>query len=592
MTRPRHPGRGGGPAALARLLATHLRRYAGPVALVTVLELAQTLAILYLPTLNADLIDNGVLRGDSGHVLRTGGLMLAVTLPQVGCLVTAAYLAARTAAGLGRDLRAAVFCQVLACTDRELGRFGTASLVTRTTNDVQQVQTLVLLGLTQAVSAPVMCLGGVAMALRQDVPLSALLLVSVPVLAAVAALVLHRVRPLFRAAQERIDMINRLLREQVTGVRVIRAFDRDAYEQQRFARANAELARAATGAGRLVAVLGPAVLLVVNASSAAVLWYGGHRADAGSLGIGELVAFLTYLAQILGAVMMATSLLMAVPRAEACAGRIAEILRTEPGIRPPARPVRRLGARGRLELRSAGFHYPGAEAAVLHDVDLLIGPGGTTGVVGSTGSGKSTLLRLAPRLLAATSGAVLVGGVDVRDLEPALLAATVGLVPQRPYLFAGTVRANLCYGRPDATDTELWHALAVAQARTFVERLPEGLDSPVTQGGGNLSGGQRQRLAVARALVHRPDIYLFDDAFSALDNATEAALRAALARQAAGATVVIAAQRVRTIRHADRIVVLDGGRVAGVGTHQELAGTNRIYQEIVTAEAVGQPVVA
>ncbi|MCD0482695.1 ABC transporter ATP-binding protein/permease [Streptacidiphilus sp. ASG 303] len=569
---------------LIRLLRAHLRPYTQPIALLVLLQLVQTLATLYLPTLNADIIDRGVVQGDTGYILRTGGVMAAVTLVQIVCAVGAVYFGARTAMALGRDVRAGVFDRVQSFSAREVGRFGAPSLITRTTNDVQQVQMLVLMSFTLMVSAPIMCVGGIVMALNQDVPLSALLVVIVPVLGVLVSLIVRRMRPLFRTMQVRIDTVNRVLREQIGGLRVIRAFVRDRHEQERFAGANGELMDVSLRVGRLMALMFPVVMTVVNVSGVAVLWFGGKRIDSGGMEIGALTAFLSYLMQILMSVMMATFMFMMVPRAEVCAERIREVLDTDSSVVPPLAPVRTLARSGHLELRGADFRYPGAEESVLRGVDLVARPGETTAVIGSTGSGKSTLLGLVPRLFDATGGSVLVDGVDVRELDPALLARTVGLVPQRPYLFSGTVASNLRYGNPDATDEELWHALEVAQARDFVEGLAEGLEAPVAQGGTNLSGGQRQRLAIARTLVRRPEIYLFDDSFSALDYATDAALRAALARETADATVVIVAQRVSTIRDADRIVVLDEGRVVATGTHAELMAGDPTYREIVLSQ--------
>ncbi|GAA2485786.1 ABC transporter ATP-binding protein [Streptomyces thermolineatus] len=569
---------------LTQLLRTRLGPYRRSLVLLVLLQFLQTCATLYLPTLNADIIDNGVVRGDTGYILSFGALMIAVTVVQVVCNTGAVHYGARTAAALGRDLRAAVFDRVQSFSAREVGRFGAPSLITRTTNDVQQVQMLALMAFTLMVSAPIMCVGGIVMALGQDVPLSAVLLVVVPVLGVAVGLVVRRLRPLFRSVQERLDTVNRVLREQITGNRVIRAFVRDAHEKERFRGANADLTDVSTRAGQMLALMFPVVMTVVNVSSVAVLWFGAHRIDDGGMEIGALTAFLAYLMQIVMAVMMATFMFMMVPRAEVCAERIQEVLDTDSSVVPPADPVRELRGRGRLEIRGAGFRYPGAEEPVLRDVDLVAGPGETTAVIGSTGSGKSTLLGLVPRLFDATDGEVLVGGVNVRDLDPALLARTVGLVPQKPYLFSGTVATNLRYGNPGATDEELWHALEVAQARDFVERLEGGLDAPISQGGTNVSGGQRQRLAIARTLVQRPGIYLFDDSFSALDYATDAALRAALAHETAGATVVIVAQRVSTVRDADRIVVLDGGRVVGTGRHHELMEDNDTYREIVLSQ--------
>ncbi len=556
--------------------------------LIVLLQLIQTLATLYLPTLNADIIDNGVVRGDTGYIFRTGGFMIAVTLLQIVCAIGAVYFGARTAMALGRDVRAAVFDRVQSFSAREVGTFGAPSLITRTTNDVQQVQMLVLMTFTMMVSAPIMCVGGVVMALNQDVPLSGLLLVIVPVLGILVSLIVRRMRPLFRGVQERIDTVNRVLREQITGIRVIRAFVRDGYERERFAGSNTDLYDVSLRAGRLMSMMFPLVMLIVNLSSVAVVWFGGLRIDSGGMQIGALTAFLSYLMYILMSIMMATFMVMMLPRAEVCAERIQEVLATDSSVVPPQNPVTALRRRGELELRNVEFRFPGAEQPVLKDISLTARPGETTAVIGSTGSGKSTLLGLVPRLFDATGGTVLVDGEDVRGLDPETLAGAIGLVPQKPYLFSGTVASNLRYGNPDATDDELWHALEIAQARDFVERMAGGLDAPVAQGGSNVSGGQRQRLAIARALVRRPEIYLFDDSFSALDYATDAALRAALARETDRATVVIVAQRVATIRGADRIVVLDEGRIVGTGTHTELMADNETYREIVLSQLTEQ----
>ncbi|MFC9115507.1 ABC transporter ATP-binding protein [Streptomyces sp. NPDC057092] len=569
---------------LIRLLRDRLRPYKRPLALLVALQFLQTCATLYLPTLNADIIDNGVVQGDTGYILGYGGLMIGISLAQVVCNVGAVYYGARTAAALGRDVRAAVFDRVQSFSAREVGHFGAPSLITRTTNDVQQIQMLTLMTFTLMVSAPIMCVGGVVLALGLDVPLSGVLVAVVPVLGICVTLIVRRLRPLFRTMQERLDTVNRVLREQITGNRVIRAFVRDTYEHRRFAGSNTELTEVSLRTGNLLALMFPVVMTVVNLSSIAVVWFGAHRIDSGGMQIGDLTAFLAYLMQIVMSVMMATFMFMMVPRAEVCAERVQEVLDTSSSVVPPSAPVTELRRHGHLEIRGAGFRYPGAEEPVLRAVDLVARAGEVTAVIGSTGSGKSTLLGLVPRLFDATDGEVLVDGVPVADVDPALLARTVGLVPQKPYLFAGTVATNLRYGNPDATDEELWHALEVAQGKDFVERLEGGLDAPIAQGGTNVSGGQRQRLAIARTLVQRPEIYLFDDSFSALDYATDAALRAALARETAEATVVIVAQRVATIRDADRIVVLDEGRVVGAGRHHELMADNETYREIVLSQ--------
>jgi ATP-binding cassette subfamily B multidrug efflux pump len=577
---------------LIRLLRRYLRPYRGPITLVVILQFAATLASVYLPTLNADIIDNGVVKGDTEYIMRTGGIMLAITLGQIMCSVAAVYFGAHTAMGLGRDVRAGVFESVQAFSTRELGRFGAPSLITRTTNDVQQVQMLVLLTFTLMISAPIMCVGGIIMALRQDVPLSSLLLVVVPVLLTVVAVLVRRMRPLFRTMQRRVDRVNQILREQITGIRIIRAFVRDEHERERFGVANSELTDVSLRVGQLMAIMFPLAMFVVSVSSVAVLWFGGHRIESGGMQVGALTAFITYLMYILISVMMATFMFVLIPRAEVCAERIQEVLETEASVVVPAEPVIELPERGHVDLREVDFRYPGAEEPVLRGVNLVARPGETTAIIGSTGSGKTTLLNLIPRLYDSSTGSVLVDGVDVREIEPGLLSRSIGLVPQKPYLFAGTVASNLRYGRPDATDDELWQALEIAQARDFVEQMVGGLDAPIAQGGSNVSGGQRQRLAIARALVHQPDIYLFDDAFSALDYTTDAALRAALAREITDAAIVIVAQRVSTIRDADRIVVLDEGQVVGTGTHADLIDDNPTYREIVLSQLTEQEAAA
>ncbi|HYK31518.1 MAG TPA: ABC transporter ATP-binding protein [Streptosporangiaceae bacterium] len=577
----------------------HLRPYRRDLQLVVLLQLVQTLATLYLPTLNADIIDKGVITGDIHYILRIGGFMLLVSLAQIICAVGAVYFGARTAMALGRDVRLAVFKRVQDFSAREVGHFGTPSLITRNTNDVQQVQMLALMTFTLMVSAPIMCVGGIILALNQDVPLSSLLLVAVPALGIIVSLIISRMRPLFRLMQERIDKINRIMREQITGVRVIRAFVRDTSERARFETGNTGLYEVGLGTGRLMALMFPAVLLVLNYSSIAVLWFGGHRVADGSMPVGALTAFLTYLLQILMSVMMATFMFVMVPRAEVCAERIVEVLDTEPDVKPPKRPVAIEPAadspgfeRGRLELRNVEFRYPGAQQPVLCDINLTAEPGQVTAIIGATGSGKTTLISLIPRLFDTTGGEVFVDGVDVRDLDPAVLSGLIGLVPQRPYLFSGTVASNLRYGSAQATDPELWHALEIAQARDFVAQMQGGLDASIAQGGTNVSGGQRQRLAIARAVAHKPEIYVFDDSFSALDYATDAALRAALARETADATVLIVAQRVATIRNADKIIVLEAGRIVAEGTHDELMRTDETYREIVLSQLTEQEAAA
>ncbi|MCO1595163.1 ABC transporter ATP-binding protein/permease [Micromonospora sp. RHAY321] len=573
---------------LIRLLRDNLRPYHQPLTAVVLLQFVGTMASLYLPSLNADIIDQGVARGDTDYIVRTGGWMLLVSLIQIICSIAAVYLGARIAMGFGRDVRASLFGHVNRFSAREVARFGAPSLITRNTNDVQQVQMLVLMSCTMLVAAPIMSVGGVAMALREDLGLSWLMLVSVPVLAVALSMIIRRMVPGFRLMQTRIDTVNRVLREQITGIRVVRAFVREPYETDRFGVANADLTATALRTGRLLALIFPVVMLVLNVSSVAVLWFGAQRVDAGAIQVGALTAFLQYLMQILMAVMMATFMLMMVPRASVCAERIVEVLDTDSSVVPAAAPVTELPTRAELELRGVRFQYPGAVEPVLRDISFRATPGTTTAIIGSTGAGKTTLLSLIPRLVDVTAGAVLVDGVDVRDLAPDELWRRIGLVPQRPYLFTGTVASNLRYGNPDATDDELWAALEIAQAREFVAEMPGGLDAPIAQGGSTVSGGQRQRLAIARALVRQPEIYLFDDSFSALDLGTDARLRAALRPVTADAAVVIVAQRVSTIVDADQIIVLEDGGVVGVGRHEDLLETCPTYAEIVSSQQTAE----
>ncbi|MFI9570657.1 ABC transporter ATP-binding protein [Microbispora rosea] len=569
---------------LSRLLRTYLRPYSPALAAVVLFQLVGTIASLYLPSLNADIIDQGVATGDTGYILTTGGWMLTVSLVQIACSIAAVYYGARVAAGFGRDVRSAVFHRVSGFSQREVSEFGAPSLITRNTNDVQQIQMLVVMTCTMLVAAPIMGVGGIIMALRQDVGLSWLMLVCVPVLLVSIGLIVFRMVPQFRAMQTRIDVVNQVLREQLSGIRVVRAFVREREETRRFAKANDELTDTALRVGRLTALIFPTVMLILNASSVAVLWFGAARVDSGEMQVGALTAFLMYLMQILMSMMMATFISIMIPRAAVCAERISEVLDTESSVRPSDDPVRQVDRRGELELRDVEFRYPGAEAPVLSGISFRVAAGQTTAVIGSTGSGKTTLVSLVPRLFDVTSGAVLIDRADVRELDPQMLWTRIGLVPQKPYLFTGTVASNLRYGNPDATDEELWEALEIAQARDFVEAMPEGLQAPISQGGTNVSGGQRQRLSIARALVAKPEIYLFDDSFSALDLTTDARLRAALRPHTADAAVVIVAQRVSTIADADQIVVLDDGVVVGIGTHDQLLDTCPTYVEIVESQ--------
>ncbi|MGZ4448597.1 MAG: ABC transporter ATP-binding protein [Nocardioides sp.] len=569
---------------LIRLVRTYLVPYRRLLALVVLLQLTGTVAALYLPSLNADIIDKGVTTGDIGYIVRTGGVMLAVALLQIACSVAAVWFSARTAMGFGRDVRAEIFHRVGSFSQREVQHFGAPSLITRETNDVQQVQMLVLMSCTLMVAAPIMMVGGVVMAMRENLGLSWLLAISIPALLGSVAFIVTRMVPSFRVMQERIDEVNRLLREQITGVRVVRAFVREQHETERFAAANEDLTLVAVRAGRWLATMFPTVMLILNVSSVAVLWFGGHRVEAGTMQVGQLTAFLAYLVQILMSVMMATFMLMMVPRSAVCADRIMEVLDTETSVVPSSAPVQHVAERGTLRFEDVELTYPGADQPVVRRVSFEARPGQTVAIIGSTGAGKTTMVNLVARLFDVTGGRVLVDGEDVRDLDPDLLWSVLGLVPQQAYLFSGTVASNLRHGKPDATDEELWAALEVAQGRDFVEAMPEGLQSPIAQGGTNVSGGQRQRLAIARALVRKPEIYLFDDSFSALDLSTDARLRAALKPVTRDATVLIVAQRVSTIRDADLILVVEDGQVVGRGTHGSLLESCETYQEIVRSQ--------
>ncbi|WP_367429145.1 ABC transporter ATP-binding protein [Streptomyces celluloflavus] len=568
---------------LITLLRVRLRPYARTVALLLLLQLVQILAALALPTLGAALIDDGVVKGEADSVRRTGAVMLAVALVQVCCSLAAALLASRTAMALGRDVRSAVFRRVLDFAAHDVGRFGTPSLLTRTVNDVQQVQMLVVSAFGVVVPAPLMCVGSLVLALRQDVPLSLCLVALVVVLAAVFGVLLSRMSPWYALMQTRLDGLGRVLREQITGVRVVRAFVQDTRERERFGELNSELNGISLRVGRQIATMFPVVLLVLNVFGVAVVWFGAGRIGSGAMQVGALSAFLGYLSLILMSVVMVTFVFLSVPRARVSAGRIQEVLGTAPSIPPPVSGARPDTGTG-LELSAAEFRYPGAQEPVLRDIDLTVRPGEQVAILGSTGSGKTTLLNLVLRQFDVTAGAVRLGGTDVREWDTEVLFRTVGFVPQRSQLFSGTIASNLRFGNPAATDEELWRALETVQARDFVERLPDGLGASVAQGGTNLSGGQRQRLAIARTLLRRPRIYLFDDCFSALDYATDAALRAALAPELADATVVTVAQRVAAVRHADRIVVLDEGRIVGHGTHDALLRDCPAYQEIARSQ--------
>ena len=569
---------------LARLLLTYIRPYRKQLALVVFLQLVATIAALYLPSLNADIVDQGIVNNDQGYIWGHGGIMLAVSFVQIVFSIAGVYFGAKAAMGFGRDVRHALFHQVTGYSAKEVNELGAPSLITRITNDVTQVQMLVLTGCTMFVGAPIMTVGGVIMALREDVGLSAILLFSIPMLVTLVGLVVRRMIPTFRLMQERIDEVNRVLREQITGIRVVRAFVREPAERARFGAANEDLTETALTAGRLVAAMFPSIMIVLNVSTVATIWVGADRIDAGAMQVGQMIAFISYLAQILMSLMMATFMAIMIPRAAVCAERLMEVLDTSSSVVESPDALTDLPARVGVELRDVGFHYPGADEPVLVEISLTVAPGTTTAVIGSTGSGKSTLLNLIPRLFDVTSGQVLVGDVDVRDITLETLWSRIGIVPQKPYLFSGTVASNLRYSKPDATDDELWEALTVAQAADFVRAMPEQLDAPIVQGGSNVSGGQRQRLAIARALVRRPSVYLFDDSFSALDLATDARLRAALTPHIADSAVIIVAQRVSTIMGADQILVVEDGHAVGLGSHHELLTSCPTYREIVESQ--------
>ncbi len=569
---------------LGRLINVYIRPYWGLLALVVGLQVIATAMNLYLPTLNARIIDEGVIVGDTDYIWRTGGVMLALSAIQAAAQIGATWAASRTSMGFGRDVRAAVFGRALSFSTKELDKFGAPSLITRSTNDVQQVQMLVHMTCVMLIGAPIMMAGGVIMAVREDFGLTWIILVAVVILGSGIVVLITFMGPLFKRMQERIDNLNRILREQITGVRVVRAFVREEHESRRFDGANDDLTTTTLHVGRLMVFMFPFVGVVMNLSTVGVMWFGAHRISSGDLQIGQLTAFISYLMQILISVMMTTMLLVLAPRAAVCADRIMEVLRTESSVEEPKHPVQAPAERGVVHFDDVSFAYPGADAPVLKHLTFTAEPGQTTAIIGSTGAGKSTLVNLIPRLFDVTGGRVLVDGVDVRDYHDEDLWARIGLVPQRPYLFSGTVASNLRYGEPDASEDDMWRALEIAQARDFVEAKDGGLESEIAQGGTNVSGGQRQRLAIARALVKQPSVYVFDDSFSALDVATDARLRAALAPTTRAATVIVVAQRVTTIQHAHQIIVLDEGEIVGRGTHDELLATSETYREIVESQ--------
>lgn len=569
---------------LIRLLLRFLRPYRGPLAVVFLLTCVQVACQLFLPTLNADIIDKGVLTGDTDYIWRAGGVMLGVTLVQVVFAIIAVYFGARVAMAFGRDVRQALFHQVTGFSAQDVARYGAPSLITRITNDVTQVQILVLMSCTLLLAAPVTIVGGVVMAVREDGPLTLILVVAIPLLLLAIGAVIARMVPQFTVMQVRIDRMNEILREQISGMRVVRAFVREPEETARFGGANDDLTETSLITGQLQAFMFPTVMLIVNGSSVAAVWLGANRIDSGDMQVGALVAFISYLILILMSVMMATWVAFLTPRAAVSADRITDVLDAASSIAARPGAVTDLTGESSLEFRNVQFEYPGAEHPVLSDISFRARAGETTAIIGSTGAGKTTLLNLVPRMFDVTGGQVLVNGIDVRDVEPEVLWAHIGLVPQKPYLFSGTIGTNLRHADPEASDELCWWALEVAQAEDFVRAMPGQLAAPISQGGTNVSGGQRQRLAIARALVRRPAIYLFDDSFSALDLATDARLRAALAPVTADAVTVIVAQRVSTIKHADQILVVEDGQQVGLGTHHELLESCPTYAEIVESQ--------
>ena len=573
---------------MTQLLLTYLRPYRKQVSLVIALLAVQAIANLYLPNLNADIINNGVAKGDTGYITSTGALMLVVTLLLAVCAVIAVYWGAKVAMAFGRDVRSAIFRKVVGFSQAETNAFGTPSLITRNTNDVQQVQMVIVLALNVMILAPIMCVGGIIMALNEDVPLSGILVVIIPLMGVVIGSLVIRAMPLFRSMQVKIDRINQVMRETLSGMRVIRAFDRTEHEEERFDEANLDLTNTALRVNRLFALMIPALIGILNLSSVAIIWFGAQRVESGAMPIGNLMAFIQYVMQILFAVMMATIMFVMVPRAAASAERIQKVLETKPSLLEPDEPTHLIKPTGLVEFRDVEFRYPGAEDPVLRNISFSAVPGRTTAIVGSTGSGKSTLINLIPRFYDVTCGSVLIDGVDVREMRLEDLWGLIGEIPQKAFLFSGTIASNVRYGDEDATDDELWHALTVAQAREFVSEMPEQLEAPIDQGGTNVSGGQRQRLAIARALVKKPRILIFDDSFSALDFKTDSLLRAALREETRAATVIIVAQRIGTIMHADQIVVMDGGAIAGIGTHAELLKTCDTYREIVFSQLTAE----
>lgn len=566
-------------------LVKYLKPYYKEIIFAILLLIVQAVSNLFLPNLNAKIINEGIAKGDIQYIIHTGGIMLLATLLLAGAAILASYFSSKVATSYSRDLRRELYYKVLSFSKQDFDRFGTASLVTRNTNDVHQVQMFVLTLLNIMIMAPIMSIGGIIMAIRQDVVLSSSIIIVVPVIALIVFFIMRKTVPLFKTLQKKVDKVNQVLREKLMGIRVIRAFVKDDYEARRFDKANKDLTQTALKVNRIMALGIPLIMLVMNVTSLAITWFGGIRIDSGAMPIGNLTAFLTYVMEILISIMMAMTMFIMLPRAEASAERINEILHTEPSVKEPKSPKIPSERKGVLAFKDVSFQYADAEAPVLSKISFTALPGQTTAIVGSTGSGKSTLVHLIPRFYDVTEGKIEIDGVDIREMPLELVRDMIGLVPQKSYLFSGTIESNLRFGKKDATEEEMWHALEIAQAKNFVSRLPEKLKAPVDQGGTNFSGGQRQRLCIARAIVKRPTIYIFDDSFSALDNKTEAKVREALKDETKDATVIIVAQKVSTVLTADQIVVLsDKGTIAGIGTHQELLKSCEVYQEIVYSQ--------
>jgi len=567
------------------ILSKYLKQYYKEVILALVLLTVQAVSNLYLPNLNADIINNGVAKGDLNYIMQAGGKMLLFSLLLVGAAIGATFFASRISAKFAHDLRKDLYYKVLSFSQNDIDKFGTASLITRNTNDVYQIQMLILIMLNVMILAPIISIGGAIMAIRQDVVLSTSLLVIIPVMGMVVFFLMRKAIPLFRSMQVKLDNVNRVLREKLMGVRVIRAFVKEKSEEKRFDKVNSDLTQTSIKVNRLLALGMPLLMLIMNLSTVSILWFGSMRIDSGAMPIGNLTAFLTYIMEILISIMMAMMMFVMWPRAEASADRIKEVLETEPTINEPDDPVILKSKKGTISFKNVTFKYEGAEEPVLRNISFEAKPGKTTAIVGSTGSGKSTLINLIPRFYEVTEGKIEIDGVDIRELSMENLRDSLGFVPQKAYLFSGTIASNLAYGKKDATEEEMWHALEIAQAKDFVEELPDKLQAPVDQGGTNFSGGQRQRLSIARAIVKKPKIYIFDDSFSALDNRTDANLREALKEETKNSTVIIVAQRVSTILNADLIIALnDDGTIAGQGKHSDLMQSCEVYRELVKSQ--------